>query len=142
MQLSKKADYAIRAMTILATQPLEKNLLAQELADTGQIPIKFLEQILLELKRANLLESRRGVRGGYRLARPSRLITVAEIIESVDGGLLRMFQEKDYPDFPGMRGIQRCLSEAESAANRILRETSLEDLVRVASDAAMVRFEI
>lgn len=142
MQLSKKADYAVRAMTILAGLPPARSLLAQDIADKGEIPIKFLEQILLILKRNDLVVSRRGVGGGYRLARASRLITLAEIIEAVDGRLLRFLDEDKLPDFQGSHGIQRCFSAAEDAANRLLREARLDDLVRVDAGDAMVGFMI
>ena len=140
MQFSKKADYALRAMAILATLPPDRTLQAQELAEGGRIPIKFLEQILLVLKRAGLLRSKRGIGGGYRLGKESRLISVAEIVEAVDGELLQFLETKGYPDFPGSRGIQRCLAEAGEATNRKLRETSLEDLARPDVAAAMAGY--
>lgn len=142
MQISKKADYALRAMAILAALPPDRTLQAQELADGGKIPIKFLEQILLVLKRSGLLRSKRGVGGGYRLGRESRLITVAEIVEAVDGELLQFLEPKGYPEFPGSRGIQRCLAEAGEATNRRLRETTLEDLVRPDVADSMVGYGI
>jgi Rrf2 family protein len=142
MQISKKADYALRAMAILAALPPDRSLQAQELAETGRIPTKFLEQILLVLKRAGLLRAKRGVGGGYRLGRESRLVTVAEIVEAVDGELLRFLEARGYPDFPGASGILRCLAEAEEATNRKLRETTLEDLVRSDEADTMVGFGI
>jgi Rrf2 family protein len=142
MQISKKTDYALRAMAILAALPPDRTLQAQELADAGRIPIKFLEQILLILKRSGLLRSKRGVGGGYRLGRESRLITVAGIVEAVDGELMRFLEEKGYPEFPGSRGIQRCLAEAGEATNRSLRETTLEDLIRPDVGDAMVGYGI
>lgn len=142
MQISKKADYALRAMAILAALPPDRSLQAQELAEAGRIPIKFLEQILLVLKRGGFLRSKRGVGGGYRLDRASRLITVAEIVEAADGELLRFLDAKSYPDFPGSTGILRCLKEAEEATNRKLRETTLEDLIHPDVGEAMVGYGI
>jgi len=142
MKISKKADYALRAMALLAALPPDRTLQAQELAEAGKIPIKFLEQILLVLKRGGFLRSKRGVGGGYRLGRESRLISVAEIIEAVDGELLRFIEAKDYPAFPGATGILRCLGEAEAQTNGKLRETSLEDLVRPDVGDSMVGYGI
>ncbi|HRQ90740.1 MAG TPA: Rrf2 family transcriptional regulator [Bacteroidia bacterium] len=142
MQISKKADYALRAMAILAALPPDRTLQAQELAEAGKIPIKFLEQILLVLKRGGFLRSKRGVGGGYRLERASRLISVAEIVEAVDGELLQFLDPKSYPDFPGSTGILRCLGEAESLTNRKLRETTLEDIIRPDVGDAMVGYGI
>lgn len=142
MQFSKKADYAIRAMAILSALPPDRTMQAQELAEVGKIPIKFLEQILLVLKRSGLLRSKRGVGGGYRLGRECRLISVADIVEAVDGELMCFLEEKGYPEFPGSRGIQRCLSEAGEATNGKLRGTSLEDLIRPDVADAMVGYGI
>ncbi len=107
MQISKKADYALRAVTILGSVPPDKTMQALEMATLGQIPIKFLEQILLILKKGGLLRSKRGVGGGYRLAKASRLITIGEVIESVDGELVTLIDRDDYPTFPGSSGIEQ-----------------------------------
>lgn len=142
MQISKKADYALRAMAILASQPPGKTMQAWELADTGDIPIKFLEQILLTLRRAGLLHSKRGVGGGYRLDRESRLISVADIIEAVDGELVRLLSSGGYPNFTGSTGIRHCLDAAEKEINERFANTSLEDLVRAESGDSMVGYGI
>ena len=142
MHISKKTNYALRAMAILAALPPDRTMQAQELADSGKIPIKFLEQILLVLKRADFLRSKRGVGGSYRLARESRLISVADVIEAVDGELLRFLDSSDYPDFPGASGIVECLGKAEDATNTQLRGTSIEDLIRQDVGDAMVGYGI
>lgn len=142
MQISRKADYALRAMTLLGTLPPDKTMQAQELASAGKIPIKFLEQILLVLKRAGLLKSKRGVGGGYRLGKESRLISVAEVIETVDGELVRLVDAEDFPAFSGSAGIVECLSEAEELINRRLEDTSIEDLSQHGADDSMVGYGI
>ncbi len=130
MQISRKADYALRAVTLLGTLAPERTLQAQELAEMGKIPIKFLEQILLVMKRAGILRSKRGVGGGYRLEKESRLITVAEVIEAVDGELVHLIDHDDYPKFEGAMGLSFFLFEAEKAVNDKLRGTTIEDLLR------------
>ena len=130
MQFSRKADYAIRAVTLLASLGPDRSMQAQEMADAARIPIKFLEQILLVLKRGGILRSKRGVGGGYRLNRESRLITVAEVIEAVDGELVQLIDSEEYPTFAGSSGISHCLEEAERAINEKLESTSIEDIVR------------
>lgn len=142
MQISRKADYALRAVTILATLPPDKTMQAQELADSGKIPIKFLEQILLVLKRSGILLSKRGVGGGYRLGKEARLISVAEVIETVDGELVRFVETADYPAYPGGNGVKQFLLEAESSINKMLGETSVEDLVRNDSGDALLGYGI
>ncbi|MEM9281336.1 MAG: Rrf2 family transcriptional regulator [Verrucomicrobiota bacterium] len=142
MQISRKADYALRAMTILSSMAPDRSMQAQELANLGEIPIKFLEQILLILKRAGLLKSKRGVGGGYRLGKESRLITVAEVIETVDGELARLVDSDDYPGFPGASGIVQCLTSAEELVNQKFRETTIEDLTQHGESDAMVGYGI
>lgn len=142
MQISRKADYALRAMTILASLPPERSLQAQELAEQGKIPTKFLEQILLLLKRSGMLRSKRGVGGGYRLNRESRLVSLAEIIEAVDGGLVELVDVDDYPTFSGSPGIVHYLGAAELGINDKLRQTSLEDVIRHDAGDSMVGYGI
>ncbi len=85
MRLSAKADYACRAMAELAaSDPPTK---AERVATAQEIPLKFLENILLDLKHAGLLESQRGGDGGYWLARDASDITLADIIRVVEGPL-------------------------------------------------------
>lgn len=85
VKLSAKADYACRAMAELAlAEPPAK---AERLATAQSIPLKFLENILLDLKHAGLVESQRGGDGGYWLARPPAAITLADIIRAVEGPL-------------------------------------------------------
>ena len=142
MQFSRKADYALRAMTILGSIPPDSTMQAQELANAGKIPTKFLEQILLVLKRSGLLKSKRGVGGGYRLGRESRLISVAEVIETVDGELVSFIEADDFPTFSGSAGIVKCLEDAEELINQRLAETSIEDLVQTGADDVMVGYGI
>jgi Rrf2 family protein len=142
MQISKKADYALRAVTILGSLPPDKTMQAQEMARGGQIPIKFLEQILLTLKKAGLLRSKRGVGGGYSLAKASRLITIGEVIETVDGELINLIDLNDYPTFSGSGGIEQSLSRIEDSINQTLGETTIEDIINLDSGDSMVGYGI
>ncbi len=82
--LSRKAKYALRALSVLAQAQPEK-LQARVIAQQAVVPEKFLETILVELKRAGLVSSRRGTDGGHSLARPAIQIMVGEIIRVIDG---------------------------------------------------------
>ena len=85
MRISAKEDYAVRAAVELATAtgPLKRS----EIARAQGIPAPFLENTLLELKRAELVEALRGAEGGFRLARPASEITVADVVRAVTGPL-------------------------------------------------------
>lgn len=84
MRISKKAEYALRALVAIARQP-GKSWPIQELATGENIPIKFLEQILLSLRRAGILASKRGVGGGYMIVRAPADISLGEVIVIFDG---------------------------------------------------------
>ena len=87
MNLSKRGEYALRALIDLGiARELGRPILPiGEIAEHERIPVKFLEQILLDLKHAGLVASQRGADGGYWLARPPEEITLAEVIRSVEG---------------------------------------------------------
>lgn len=86
MRISAKADYAMRALIELALAK-DPPVKAQDIADSQDIPVKFLEKILSELHRAGLVTSHRGTDGGYELARPPEEIPLAEVLRVIEGPL-------------------------------------------------------
>jgi Rrf2 family protein len=86
VHISARTDYAVRAMLTLASGGQE-TVTGQALAAEQQLPQKFLEAILADLRRAGLIRSRRGPVGGYALARPAAEIPIGEIVRAVDGPL-------------------------------------------------------
>ena len=87
LRLSKKADYALLAMRHLAAHGDRSSISARELAEAYDIPSELLAKVLQKLVRARLLESHQGIRGGSGLARAANVITVADVIQAVDGPL-------------------------------------------------------
>src|SRR5689334_21596730 len=87
MRVSAKVDYAVRAGTELAAAAGTGPIKGDHLATAQKIPLKFLENILLDLRHAGLVQSQRGSEGGYWLARPGSEITLAQVIRAVDGPL-------------------------------------------------------
>ena len=85
MRLTQKSKYAVRALVELALNEGESPLGVAEIARRQRIPDRFLEQIFGELRRASVLESRRGAHGGYRFAIPPEEITVLDVVELLDG---------------------------------------------------------
>jgi Rrf2 family protein len=85
MRISAKGEYAIRALLDLAVHHGEGLVPIQEVARRQGIPQRYLEQVLLLLKRAGILESRRGSAGGYQLVRPPAGISVGEVLRAVEG---------------------------------------------------------
>ncbi|WP_344049617.1 Rrf2 family transcriptional regulator [Streptomyces thermoalcalitolerans] len=88
MRISARADYAIRAALQLAASQDGGPLKAEAIADAQDIPHKFLESILNDMRRGGLVLSRRGGNGGYRLAKPAESISIADVIRVVDGPLV------------------------------------------------------
>jgi Rrf2 family protein len=80
-----KAQYALRALMAMVREGDQGNFCMQDLSEAAQVPAKFLEQILLQLKRGGLLRSKRGLGGGYQLQRAAARITLGEVINLLDG---------------------------------------------------------
>jgi Rrf2 family protein len=89
VRISARADYAIRAAVELAVQPT-RTVKAETLASAQDIPLRFLLNILVELRRSGIVRSIRGPEGGYRLSRAASAISLADIIRSVEGPLAQV----------------------------------------------------
>jgi Rrf2 family protein len=85
LRLSKKADYALMAVRHLALQPGPPSTSAREIAEQYDIPLELMAKVLQRLVRAGILISTQGTRGGYTLSRPSSVISVADVIQAIDG---------------------------------------------------------
>src|SRR3954471_22455136 len=109
MRVSAKADYAIRATAELAAAQGSGQLRADRIAEAQEIPIKFLETILLELKHAGIVRSQRGPDGGYSLARTAASISIADVIRAVDGPLANV--RGDRPENIHYGGAARNLTD-------------------------------
>ena len=134
MRVSAKADYALRAMLELAAAGgLVKG---EQLATAQGIPQKFLESILLDLRHAELVTSRRGVEGGYTLARPADEISLADVIRAVEGPIATVRGVR--PDDVRYDGAARALApiwiDLRAAMRGVLEETTLADVVARSQD--------
>jgi Rrf2 family protein len=85
VRVSAKADYALRAVIELAAAHVDGPVKGERIALAQEIPLKFLENILGDMRHAGIVRSQRGVEGGYWLARPAEEITVAEVVRAVEG---------------------------------------------------------
>lgn len=134
--LSRKAKYALTAMLHLARHYQKGPRLISEIAEAESLPKKFLELILLELKNAGYLDSRKGRGGGYVLAMEPVRITVGGIIRTIDGPLapLRCASQtapvmcEDCPD-PATCGIRLVMRDARDAISDVLDGTNLQDVL-------------
>ncbi|HZF46640.1 MAG TPA: Rrf2 family transcriptional regulator [Sphingomonadaceae bacterium] len=112
--ISNKAKYAFRALLAIAAQPEGEALTSAEIARTHSIPHKFLEQILLDLKKAGILDSRRGKSGGYVMLRPADTVSFGEVLRLFEGPLapLPCLSRNAY------RRCEDCVSEATCEIRR------------------------
>lgn len=88
LRLSKKADYALIALSYMAVPGQRHTVTAREVAERHAIPVELLAKVLQRLVRAGVLTSIQGIRGGYRLARTPGAISVAEVVEAIEGPLM------------------------------------------------------
>ncbi|MBN1886930.1 MAG: Rrf2 family transcriptional regulator [Thermoflexales bacterium] len=135
MKLSKRGEYGLRAMVALASNgPEPAAVPIKDIARQERIPTKFLEQILLTLKNAGLLQSKAGTGGGYHLARPPSEITLGQIIRVLDGPLapIRCVSKLAYepcacPDEETC-GLRLVMLDVRNAIAEILDHTTLADV--------------
>ena len=130
MRLSARADYALRAAIELAAAS-SGHVTADQLARAQQIPGKFLETILTQLRRAGLVRSQRGPDGGFWLARPAAEISLAEIIRAIDGQLLGVRGERpENVTYPGAaEPLQQVWIALRANERAVLETVTLADIV-------------
>ena len=150
MRISRKAEYALRALSTMARKPPSATSHIEELARQGGIPPKFLEQIFLTLRKAGLLTSRRGVGGGYQLKVPASLMTLADILSAIDGPIQPMGCTPAVPGgqlkascecgTPGGCGAGRVFTDLQSQMHAFLSRITLADVI--AREGAVMQFDI
>src|SRR5215467_4362475 len=136
MRVSAKVDYALRAMAELAATPAGLTT-AEQLATAQQIPPKFLESILAQLRSGGLVASHRGAEGGYELARPAEEISVAEIIRVLEGPIATVRGVRpDELDYDGAAaGLRDVWLELRMRMRDVLEQTTLADITAARRDA-------
>ncbi len=132
MQVSAKVDYALRAALELAVAENEGPLKGSRISEAQDIPLKFLENILLELKHAGIVRTQRGASGGYWLAQPSEEINLAEIIRVVEGPLANVRGEgPEGVEYTGKaRPLQEVWIAVRANLRAVLEQVTLADLAR------------
>ena len=135
MKLSVRGEYALRALVSLGQLPPNGVISIHSIANEQRLPRKFLEQILNDLRHAGVVESRRGAAGGYRLARLSTEVTLAEVIRRVDGALApvscvseRFYEKCSCPDETRCP-LRSIMKEVRDTVARQMEQTTVADLV-------------
>jgi Rrf2 family protein len=115
LSITSKSPYAVLALAELARSSGPDPVPIAELARRRDVPVQFLEQLFAALRRAGIISSQRGVKGGYRFARDPSTVTVLEIVELLDG--------------PLGRDAQGTFADAAEAARRVLAATTISDVI-------------
>lgn len=130
MRISAKTDYALRAAIELASLNADGPVKGETIATAQGIPLRFLENILGDLRNAGIVESRRGVEGGYLLARPADQIALADVIRAVDGPLANVAGTR--PNLLEYQGSTEKLRDiwvgVRAALRGVLEETTIADV--------------
>lgn len=122
ISITSKSPYGVSALVELARAPADRPVPVAEIARRRGVPAQFLEQICASLRRAGLVRSQRGVKGGFQLAKPASEITVLDVVEVLDGPL--------GDESEGVFG------EASTAAGNVLRERTIADLAEAEAGSA------
>ena len=150
MKLSKKAEYALRALTAMGRESMGRTFSIHELAERERIPLKFLEQILLALKNGGLLRSKRGVGGGYQLQTPATEITLQQVIELIDGPFqpIPCCEATQTPPNPcacgssGGCGLGRTLTDLQNLVRTWLHDTTIAHVIARSQPTEVLSFDI
>jgi Rrf2 family protein len=130
VRVSAKTDYAIRAALELAAAEDATPIKGERIATAQSIPLRFLENILMQLRHAGLVESRRGAEGGYRLAKPAEDVTLADVIRAIDGPLAGVSGTR--PEMLAFDGAAEPMREVwiavRAALRGVLEQVTLADV--------------
>jgi Rrf2 family protein len=145
--LTKKAKYGLKAMSYLAGVTPGQTALVADIASANQIPKKFLDAILSELRNAGYVHSKKGKGGGYMLARPPAQISVGDLVRTLDGPLApiqcasqRMYRKCDDCVDETHCAVRLVMMEAREAISRVLDHTSL-DQMRALGEAGLAMLD-
>jgi Rrf2 family protein len=134
MRVTAKVDYAVRACVLLAEAAANDAgpLKGEQVARAQEIPVKYLENILSELRQAGIVRSQRGAEGGYWLGKPASEVALADIIRAVEGPLANVRGERpeglEYPD--GTGSLKEVWIATRAALRSVLDVVTLEDVYR------------
>ena len=140
MIFTTRSRYGLRAMLDIALAGESSLVMAKDIAERQHLPVAYLEQLLGQLKRGGLISSLRGARGGYALARPAENITLADIVEALEGPLdiSRCHEVPFCGASPGGCALRDILEDVNQAIRKTLGEVSLANFVRKQREKELV----
>jgi Rrf2 family protein len=131
VKISAKAEYAVRALLVLAADTEGKPIRGETIARSQNMPMKFVENTLVELGRAGLVKSQRGPSGGFRLGKPAARITVADVVRAVDGPLaeVRGIRPDEVVYEGAAEHLQTVWVATRASLRNVLEHVTLADVV-------------
>ena len=131
MEITKAADYGLRAMYRLGQSPMSVSALIGDIANEMNIPAQFLHKVMPRLVKAGLVRSRRGARGGYRLAKQPGEISLLQIVQAIDGPIYinRCLFDHEDCTMDEYCPIRPVFQDAQDALRKVLDDSSLADLI-------------
>ena len=132
LRISAQADYAIRALAELASSGTDRLMAAETIAERQAMPVRFLLAILNDLRRAGIVESRRGQGGGYRLRRNVDDVTLAEVIEAVDPTIAAdrpWLRHGNADDSPARQSLQEVWLSLRANIQDVLEHVTIADVM-------------
>ena len=131
MNISTSVKYGLIAVGYIAKNSKDGYVQALSISKEYNIPLDYLLKIMLQLNRANILDSKRGPNGGYCLARPAKEITLYDIIEAVDGSLDRIEQITQYTKkIPFTVKIEKICKDAVAAEKTVLQKAKISQMIK------------
>jgi Rrf2 family transcriptional regulator, cysteine metabolism repressor len=130
---SAKAHYGLKAIIYLAQNSGKGPIQAKEIAATQNVPVRYLELLLSQLKKARLINSNRGKLGGYFLSRPGSSISVFDVVNSLEGKISFVSSHEANEDDPIEQAVSGFWKKAEDNLVVYLQQTSIEDLLQKAA---------
>ena len=139
MKITYKGDYALKTILDLAIHYNQGVITIHDLAKRADMPLKFLEQVLLELKKGGFVDSKRGVNGGYFLAKPPKEIKVGDVVRFIEGPIEPIACASRGTAYKGCADIYKCAfkhiwCEVADATVKIVDNITFEDLARKSKD--------
>ena len=143
MRISTKGEYGLLAIIDIAMQPRETAVQAVQIAARHSIPKQYLDQLMLLLRKAGLIESLRGRQGGYRLARLPRNITLLDVVQALEGPVANQSFRSSRRKYDVNRVLKRIWDELNESEVEVLRQHTIEDICRECQQSlAVLNYDI
>lgn len=144
MKLTTRTDYGLRAVTYLAERYGQGPISTAEVAARRNVPEAYLDQLMVSLRKAGIVRSYRGPRGGHELARPPKDITVGEVVRSLEGAVaaVECLEKADGCELTGSCSFRHLLRELQAMAERYLSSTTVADLLEMEASSTRQMYHI